>query len=75
MRNLAQYPITPDEVIEVLVRAHHELYNPEQMGDLTGYILSKLTMLVRDNPELIDQMFDITNERTTSTVSRISNEV
>jgi hypothetical protein len=53
MRNLAQYPITQNEVIEVLVRAHHEMYDPQVMGDLTGYILSMLTMHVRDNPELI----------------------
>lgn len=71
MRNLAQYPVTQNEVIEVLVRAHHEMYDPQVIGDLTGYILSMLTMHVRDNPELIAQLFDIANEKPTAAVPRL----
>jgi len=72
VRNLSQYPITQDEVTEVLIRAHHELYNPELIGDLTGYILSKLTMYVRDNPEAVAQIFDIVNDKSSTPLSRIT---
>jgi hypothetical protein len=55
MRNLAEYPLTRDEVLECLNRLRAEL-NPELIGDMTPLILRHAISVIESAFKLRDAM-------------------
>jgi hypothetical protein len=53
MRNLLEYPITKDEVCDVIIKAYQAEYAEMRCGDLGPFILDRLlTVVKRDfNPK------------------------
>lgn len=54
MRNLSQYPITPEEVDRVLDSVGLEMHNKRVVGDCRPLILRYVREFVAANPESFD---------------------
>lgn len=57
MRNLMQYPITHEEVIQVLERKVQEERDKQMIGSIDGLVLNTVLEFVKTNPEAVMKQF------------------
>lgn len=53
MRNLIEYPITSQEVVEALDRAYNDYVSKQSIGGNDGYILYTVKHLLETNKEFL----------------------
>lgn len=59
MRNLVEYPITADEVLEVVNRALERDNVRKAIGGIDGCVLHTLYQYLIDNPEAVDDITEM----------------
>lgn len=57
MRNIVQYPITHEEVIQVLEREIKEEQDKKLVGGIDGFVLHTLLEYVKQHPEDVMKQF------------------
>lgn len=56
MRNIAQYPLTDEEILAYLERLDKEDRDSECVGGMDGMIIRALKQRIKDHPYLTDQI-------------------
>ena len=59
MRNIVQYPITTEEVVETLSQSKKRYTDAGMYFGVHPYILNQLAVWIEEHPDLVDEIFGL----------------
>ena len=63
MRNLIEYPVTEQEVIECLEEILQEINSKKMCGDTSGLIIQSIIDAAKSNPQWYEQTFGLATSK------------